>query len=135
MPLSAIEKFDVEQLKFVSSKNRRQIDISFDVAKKQDVQIQIIRIADAMTVKVDKTIVDETPDRPDVINEFEEEYEEYSEDTVAESTEDEYSEYNESGEEETGITVDEHGTEWYEDEVGVWWFREPGQDDWAEFTE
>lgn len=83
----------------------------------------------------DKTIVDETPDRPDVINEFEEDYEEYSEDTVAESTEDEYSEYDESGEEDTGITVDEHGTEWYEDEVGVWWFREPGQDDWAEFTE
>ena len=83
----------------------------------------------------DKTIVDESPDRPDVINEFEEDYEEYSEDTVAESTEDEYSEYDESGEEDTGITVDEHGTEWYEDEVGVWWFREPGQDDWAEVTE
>ena len=83
----------------------------------------------------DKTIVDESPDRPDVINEFEEDYEEYSEDTVAESTEDEYSEYDESGEEDTGITIDEHGTEWYEDEVGVWWFREPGQDDWAEFTE
>ena len=34
-----------------------------------------------------------------------------------------------------GITIDENGTEWYEDEVGVWWYREQGMDDWAEFHE
>jgi len=38
-------------------------------------------------------------------------------------------------EEDSGITVDEHGTEWYEDEIGVWWFRDPGQEDWEEFIE
>jgi hypothetical protein len=34
-----------------------------------------------------------------------------------------------------GITVDENGTEWYEDELGVWWYREQGWDDWAEWQE
>jgi len=34
-----------------------------------------------------------------------------------------------------GITTDENGTEWYEDEVGVWWSREQGMDDWTEFHE
>ena len=43
--------------------------------------------------------------------------------------------YEETTEEDSGITVDEHGTEWYEDEVGVWWFRDPGEEDWAEFVE
>ena len=77
----------------------------------------------------DKTIVDDSPDRPDVISEFDEEeaYEEYEEDTVAE--------YEESSDEDSGITVDEHGTEWYEDEVGVWWFRDPGEEDWSEYVE
>jgi hypothetical protein len=32
-----------------------------------------------------------------------------------------------------GISVDEFGTEWYEDEVGTWWYREAGQDDWSEY--
>lgn len=32
-----------------------------------------------------------------------------------------------------GISVDEYGTEWYEDETGVWWYREAGQDEWSEF--
>lgn len=31
--------------------------------------------------------------------------------------------------------VDEDGTEWWEDEHGVWWFREPGVEDWSEWTE
>ena len=77
----------------------------------------------------DKTIVDDSPDRPDVISEFDEEeaYEEYEEDTVAE--------YEESSDEDSGITVDERGTEWYEDEVGVWWFRDPGEEDWSEYVE
>ena len=34
-----------------------------------------------------------------------------------------------------GITVDENGTEWYEDEVGVWWYREQGWQDWAEWQD
>ena len=33
--------------------------------------------------------------------------------------------------EEDGISVDENGTEWWEDEEGVWWYREEGWEDWA----
>ena len=33
--------------------------------------------------------------------------------------------------EDDGITVDENGTEWWEDEEGVWWYREEGWEDWA----
>ena len=50
-----------------------------------------------------------------------------------EYVEEEYSEYEEA--DDSGISVDEHGTEWYEDEVGVWWYREEGQDDWSEFVD
>ena len=35
--------------------------------------------------------------------------------------------------EDDGITVDEDGTEWYEDETGTWWYRESGMEDWAEY--
>ena len=83
----------------------------------------------------DKTIVDETPDRPDIINEFDDS-DDYVEDSVEaneEYVEEEYSEYEES--DDPGISVDEHGTEWYEDEVGVWWYREEGQEDWSEFVD
>ena len=81
----------------------------------------------------DKTIVDETPDKPDFIAEFEEEgdFEEEYED----ESEEDYEESEEVTEEDSGITVDEHGTEWYEDEVGVWWYRDPGEEDWSEFVE
>ncbi len=34
-----------------------------------------------------------------------------------------------------GVTIDEDGTEWYEDETGVWWYREAGMDDWEEYRE
>ena len=54
-------------------------------------------------------------------------------DTNEEYVEEEYSEYEES--DDSGISVDEHGTEWYEDEVGVWWYREEGQEDWSEFVD
>ena len=80
----------------------------------------------------DKTIVDDTPDRPDVINKFEES-ENYVEDSMEYTEEYVEEEYPES--EESGISVDEHGTEWYEDEVGVWWYREEGQEDWSEFVD
>lgn len=82
----------------------------------------------------DKTIVDDSPDRPDVISEFDEEeaYEEYEEEEYQEDTD---AEYEEASDEDSGITVDENGTEWYEDEVGVWWFRDPGEEDWSEYVE
>ena len=38
-------------------------------------------------------------------------------------------------EEDDGISVDEFGTEWYEDEVGTWWYREAGAEDWSEYNE
>jgi hypothetical protein len=37
----------------------------------------------------------------------------------------------ETASEEDGITVDENGTEWWEDEEGTWWYREEGWEDWA----
>ena len=43
-------------------------------------------------------------------------------------------EQDEKGKETTeddGITVDENGTEWWEDEEGTWWYREDGWEDWA----
>ena len=33
--------------------------------------------------------------------------------------------------EEPEISTDENGTEWWEDEEGVWWYREEGWEDWA----
>ena len=82
----------------------------------------------------DKTIVDDSPDRPDIISDFDEEdeYEEYEE---GQSEEDAETHYEDDSEDDSGITVDEHGTEWYEDEIGVWWFRDPGEEDWSEFVE
>ena len=50
------DKFDVDAVVFSSSKNRRKLDVRFNVPKKQDISIEIIRIADGMTVKEDKTI-------------------------------------------------------------------------------
>ena len=41
----------------------------------------------------------------------------------------------ETFEEDDGISVDEYGTEWYEDEVGTWWYREEGAEDWSEYHE
>ena len=91
----------------------------------------------------DKTIVDDSPDRPDLINEFEDDIADYdsSDEPINEEIEesqeeyDEYENYEETTENDSGISVDEHGTEWYEDEVGVWWFRDPGEEDWSEYIE
>ena len=84
----------------------------------------------------DRTIDDEAPERPDVISDFEDldDYEEDYEGGYEEEYDEEYEEESYT-EEDTGISVDEHGTEWYEDEVGVWWYREEGQEDWSEFVE
>jgi hypothetical protein len=110
-------------------------------------ELQTDRISKPLPVGValdefeDKTIVDETPDRPDFITEFDDD-DDYVE--TLESDEEEYEheeseeseeEYQDDSDDESGITVDENGTEWYEDEVGVWWFRDAGEEDWSEFTE
>ena len=48
-------------------------------------------------------------------------------------TDDALDEHHET--EDDGITVDENGTEWWEDEEGVWWYREEGWEDWAAWEE
>jgi len=52
-----------------------------------------------------------------------------------ESISDDYVEQGDTGESESGgtdanISVDEDGTEWWEDEEGVWWYRSVDMDDW-----
>jgi predicted RNA-binding protein with TRAM domain len=54
------------------------------------------------------------------------------EETTSETYDAEVEEVSDS---DDGISVDEDGTEWYEDELGVWWYREQGWDDWAEWQE
>lgn len=54
------------------------------------------------------------------------------EETTSETHDAEVEEVSDS---DDGISVDEDGTEWYEDELGVWWYREQGWDDWAEWQE
>jgi aminopeptidase N len=51
------DKYAIDELVFSSKQNRRQLDINFEVPKKQDLQIEIIQKADAMTVKEDKRIL------------------------------------------------------------------------------
>ena len=41
----------------------------------------------------------------------------------------------EEEDDEEGYSVDENGVEWFEDEDGYWWYREPGQDDWQAHDE
>jgi hypothetical protein len=53
---------------------------------------------------------------------------------VIEESEEEPEEHQEEASDD-GITIDEDGTEWYEDELGVWWYREQGWDDWAEWQD
>jgi len=40
-----------------------------------------------------------------------------------------------AGEADPSISVDEDGTEWWEDEEGVWWYRSGDMDDWAVWEE
>jgi len=80
----------------------------------------------------DRTITDESPDRPDIISDFDT----AQDNEVTERVEEEiYEDTYEEEDYDSEISTDEHGTEWYEDEVGVWWFREEGQEDWSEFVE
>ncbi len=56
---------------------------------------------------------------------YEESYEdeEYVEPAAEES-------YDDGGGQDADISVDEDGTEWWEDESGVWWYRSVDMDDW-----
>ena len=85
----------------------------------------------------DKTIRDEpeTIERPSdsLISEVTESADEDSE--LEAEAEPEDVEEAEAEEEDDGISVDEYGTEWYEDEVGQWWYREEGAEDWSEYNE
>ena len=56
-------------------------------------------------------------------------------DVVETSAEDAEEDSTEEEQEDDGITVDEYGTEWYEDELGTWWYREAGAEDWSEYNE
>ena len=53
----------------------------------------------------------------------------------------EYEESNEEYEEEDDYTqsedyhMDDDGTEWWKDELGVWWYRYSDEEDWSEFIE
>ena len=85
----------------------------------------------------DKTIRDEPEiiERPSdsLISEVTESADEDSESEAEAEPED--VEEAEAEEEDDGISVDEYGTEWYEDEVGQWWYREEGAEDWSEYNE
>ena len=44
-----------------------------------------------------------------------------------------YEEY--SAQDDGNYRVDENGTEWWQDEVGIWWYRGPGESDWSEWRD
>ena len=50
-------------------------------------------------------------------------------------TEEEEAWDEDAAEADDGISVDENGTEWWEDEDGTWWYREEGWEDWAVWEE
>ena len=59
-------------------------------------------------------------------------YDEHSEGGELDETQ-ESDDQSEQGDE--GISLDEEGTEWWEDEEGVWWYRTSEMEDWAEYEE
>lgn len=61
-------------------------------------------------------------DRPEV---------DYEYDRVGESQDS----HAESEQGDDGISTDDEGTEWWEDEEGVWWYRTSEMEDWAEYEE
>ena len=83
----------------------------------------------------DKTISDE----PEVIERpgdaLISEVDDSGDDADEEVSEESETAVEETSEEDDGISVDEYGTEWYEDEVGTWWYREEGAEDWSEYHE
>jgi hypothetical protein len=105
-------------------------DLDLEPELKSDRASKPLPVGVALDDIDDKTISDETPDKPDFIADFDEE------DDYSEEMEEEAEEQNEeASNDEPGISVDEHGTEWYEDEIGVWWYRDKGEEDWSEFSE
>ena len=44
-----------------------------------------------------------------------------------------YEEY--SAQDDGNYRVDENGTEWWQDEAGIWWYRGPGESDWSEWRD
>jgi hypothetical protein len=106
-----------------------------DLEMDMEVESKVDRIAKPLPVGValdefedSEYEIHDAPERPDhgLFNE--------ASGSVPQESDDEEA-YEGKHEEDSSITVDEHGTEWYEDEIGVWWFRDPGQEDWEEFIE
>jgi hypothetical protein len=72
--------------------------------------------------------------------EFYDEYESYDDvsegeydepDTLSDNyVEEEIQSESDGGESDPNISVDEDGTEWWEDDQGVWWYRSTDMDDW-----
>ena len=58
-----------------------------------------------------------------------------AEDTTTDEATEEEAWEEEASEEDDGITVDENGTEWWQDEDETWWYREEGWEDWAVWEE
>ncbi len=56
----------------------------------------------------------------------EDEYEEY---------EDEYDDADDDYTDSENYHVDEDGVEWWKDEIDVWWYRYPDEEEWSEFIE
>lgn len=59
---------------------------------------------------------------------------------VAELEEENQGSFGDSGDdssysEDESYRVDENGVEWWQDEDGIWWYREPGWEEWAEYYE
>jgi len=61
-------------------------------------------------------------------------FESLAQDKLSETDDTETVSSGSSGE-QSGITVDDDGVEWWQDEAGVWWYRSLSMDDWAIFEE
>ena len=58
----------------------------------------------------------------------------------SELVDDEYEEYEEDDDDDDYTNsddyhVDEDGVEWWKDEIDVWWYRYPDEEEWSEFIE
>ena len=107
--------------------NEEDLDLEPDI--ESDRMSKPLPVGVALDDFDDKEIAAETPDKPDFITDFEDD------DYVEEMKGDSETQTDESSNDDSEISVDEHGTEWYEDEVGTWWYRDKGEEDWSEFNE
>ena len=76
---------------------------------------------------------DDEYDEDDIFED--EEYDVPAASPVVESQTQAASEGDFNAEDDPEYRVDEDGTEWWQDDDQVWWYRDPGMDDWAEWTE